>query len=359
VPSSGSRQAFIALPSLRGVERLATRQARRREASALTTTARRRELTSTRSDLCAHAVLSAQTWLSADRNRDLPGLGPVLVEAQGRTLYIFAPDRHSKVTCVSACATVSPPALLANGQKPLAAGRAVAARNRSRPGRWTGGHVRRLATVHLRHRHHVGTSQWAGAEPQRRPLVRDLAVRQGDQQEALTLLRLWRAPLEAVGRGDPSARSALAPPDHRCDDRLKSADMSAPAVASSMCSSPITCRQRAQEYLPLLLGQTRTLLSRTDAAGISLGCVRPGRLEHVHKRAFGVREARWGHKTDRIVAHDDQNADHTAPLSRRGPQPASSSGRSHAERPTLGGRKRRSQSHHCRSPDPVNTHRRR
>lgn len=52
----------------------------------------------------------------------VPGLGSVLVNAQGRTLYIFAPDKHSKVTCVSACAAVWPPALLASGQKPLAAG---------------------------------------------------------------------------------------------------------------------------------------------------------------------------------------------------------------------------------------------
>ena len=50
------------------------------------------------------------------------GLGTVLVNAQGRTLYIFEPDKHSKVTCVSTCAAVWPPAVLTSGQKPLAAG---------------------------------------------------------------------------------------------------------------------------------------------------------------------------------------------------------------------------------------------
>jgi predicted lipoprotein with Yx(FWY)xxD motif len=51
----------------------------------------------------------------------LPGLGSVLVNAQGRTLYTFAPDKAKKVTCVSACAAVWPPALLPGGQKPVAA----------------------------------------------------------------------------------------------------------------------------------------------------------------------------------------------------------------------------------------------
>jgi predicted lipoprotein with Yx(FWY)xxD motif len=52
----------------------------------------------------------------------IPGLGPVLVNAQGRTLYIFVPDKHSKVTCVSACAAIWPPAFVPSGQKPVAAG---------------------------------------------------------------------------------------------------------------------------------------------------------------------------------------------------------------------------------------------
>jgi predicted lipoprotein with Yx(FWY)xxD motif len=50
------------------------------------------------------------------------GLGPVLVNARGRTLYSFAPDKDKTVTCVSACAVVWPPAFLPSGQKPLAAG---------------------------------------------------------------------------------------------------------------------------------------------------------------------------------------------------------------------------------------------
>jgi outer membrane protein assembly factor BamB/predicted lipoprotein with Yx(FWY)xxD motif len=54
--------------------------------------------------------------------RTVPGLGPVLVNAQGRTLYSFAPDNDKKVTCVGPCAEVWPPAFLPSGQKPIASG---------------------------------------------------------------------------------------------------------------------------------------------------------------------------------------------------------------------------------------------
>jgi predicted lipoprotein with Yx(FWY)xxD motif len=48
--------------------------------------------------------------------RALPTVGAVLVNAEGRTLYTFAPDQHSKVTCVSSCATLWPPLKLASGE---------------------------------------------------------------------------------------------------------------------------------------------------------------------------------------------------------------------------------------------------
>jgi alcohol dehydrogenase (cytochrome c) len=52
----------------------------------------------------------------------IPGLGPVLVNAQGRTLYMFVPDKDKRVTCVASCAEVWPPAFLRKGQKTLASG---------------------------------------------------------------------------------------------------------------------------------------------------------------------------------------------------------------------------------------------
>jgi predicted lipoprotein with Yx(FWY)xxD motif len=48
--------------------------------------------------------------------RTLPAVGAVLVNAEGRTLYTFAPDQHSKVTCVSSCTAVWPPLKLASGE---------------------------------------------------------------------------------------------------------------------------------------------------------------------------------------------------------------------------------------------------
>ncbi len=48
--------------------------------------------------------------------RSLPKVGAVLVNSDGRTLYTFAPDKHSKVTCVSTCTSLWPPMKLASGQ---------------------------------------------------------------------------------------------------------------------------------------------------------------------------------------------------------------------------------------------------
>ena len=54
--------------------------------------------------------------------RTVPGLGPVLVNGQGRTLYVFTPDKHAKVTCVGSCAALWPPVKLSSGQKAVAVG---------------------------------------------------------------------------------------------------------------------------------------------------------------------------------------------------------------------------------------------
>ena len=56
--------------------------------------------------------------------KNVPGLGVVLVDSPGRTLYSFVPDKHSKVTCMGACAAVWPPLSLASGQTAVATGQA-------------------------------------------------------------------------------------------------------------------------------------------------------------------------------------------------------------------------------------------
>jgi predicted lipoprotein with Yx(FWY)xxD motif len=61
---------------------------------------------------------SAVTVSSAN----VSGLGEILVNSQGHTLYIFEPDKHARVTCVSTCAQLWPPLKLTTGQKATASG---------------------------------------------------------------------------------------------------------------------------------------------------------------------------------------------------------------------------------------------
>jgi predicted lipoprotein with Yx(FWY)xxD motif len=43
------------------------------------------------------------------QTRNIKGLGTVLVNSRGLTLYMFKPDKQKKVTCKGACASVWPP----------------------------------------------------------------------------------------------------------------------------------------------------------------------------------------------------------------------------------------------------------
>jgi predicted lipoprotein with Yx(FWY)xxD motif len=67
----------------------------------------------------ASATPSAGVKISSNT---IAKLGPALVDGQGRTLYVFAPDKDKKVTCVSTCAQIWPPAFLPSGKQPAAAG---------------------------------------------------------------------------------------------------------------------------------------------------------------------------------------------------------------------------------------------
>ncbi len=48
-------------------------------------------------------------------SRTVTGLGTILVNSAGHTLYVFAPDNASRVTCTGACAAVWPPTYLPTG----------------------------------------------------------------------------------------------------------------------------------------------------------------------------------------------------------------------------------------------------
>ena len=54
--------------------------------------------------------------------RKVGGVGTVLVDGQGRTLYAFAPDHATKVTCTGDCAKVWPPLRAPSAAKASTAG---------------------------------------------------------------------------------------------------------------------------------------------------------------------------------------------------------------------------------------------
>ena len=74
----------------------------------------------------APATRSATQTSVVIATKTLPKLGTVLVNGNGRTLYMFVPDKRAKVTCVHACAAVWPPVKLPKGMKPIAKGKAKA-----------------------------------------------------------------------------------------------------------------------------------------------------------------------------------------------------------------------------------------
>lgn len=59
--------------------------------------------------------------------RSVPGLGPVLVDGAGRTLYMFPPDAGGRVACTGACAGSWPPLVIADGHRPRAGSGAIGA----------------------------------------------------------------------------------------------------------------------------------------------------------------------------------------------------------------------------------------
>jgi len=58
--------------------------------------------------------------------KSVSGLGTVLVNAEGKTLYVFAPDKGREVTCTGSCAAVWPPLKVEAGEKAVASGPAKA-----------------------------------------------------------------------------------------------------------------------------------------------------------------------------------------------------------------------------------------
>jgi predicted lipoprotein with Yx(FWY)xxD motif len=58
------------------------------------------------------------------QTRTIKGLGTVLVNSRGRTLYMFKPDNRKRVTCKGQCAAIWPPLKLKSGQTATVGGAA-------------------------------------------------------------------------------------------------------------------------------------------------------------------------------------------------------------------------------------------
>jgi predicted lipoprotein with Yx(FWY)xxD motif len=73
-------------------------------------------------------------------SRSVPGVGVVLVDGRGRTLYIYTPDNAKQVTCTGGCASTWPPVTLPGSAHAAAAG-AVSASLLGSDANAGGGHV--------------------------------------------------------------------------------------------------------------------------------------------------------------------------------------------------------------------------
>jgi predicted lipoprotein with Yx(FWY)xxD motif len=64
--------------------------------------------------IAAIAAMTASASVAAKTrvNVRTTSLGKILVTAQGRTLYLFAPDKRGKSTCYGSCASYWPPLLV-------------------------------------------------------------------------------------------------------------------------------------------------------------------------------------------------------------------------------------------------------
>ena len=72
----------------------------------------------------AFAASQHKTSSASVTTRNVKGLGVILVNAKGRTLYTFAPDQRRRVTCTGKCAKYWPPLKWKGAGKPTAGGAA-------------------------------------------------------------------------------------------------------------------------------------------------------------------------------------------------------------------------------------------
>lgn len=74
--------------------------------------------------LAANHASKGQASTLKISTRSVTGLGTIIVDGKGRTLYMFAPDKRKSVTCHKVCAKIWPPLFAPAGAKLVAAGSA-------------------------------------------------------------------------------------------------------------------------------------------------------------------------------------------------------------------------------------------
>ncbi len=113
---------------------------------------------------------------------EIAGLGTVLVDGQGLTLYLYSTDRQgSPSRCYGVCAIAWPPLVLPSGvSRPIAGPgiRTALLGSAPRTDGTTADHLQRVAALPLAARPHPGKGHRPGADQRRRALVRPRPCRQ-------------------------------------------------------------------------------------------------------------------------------------------------------------------------------------
>jgi predicted lipoprotein with Yx(FWY)xxD motif len=105
-------------------------------------------------------------------------LGPILIDSQGRTLYLWQADTGAKSTCVGACAAAWPP-LVTSGKPTAGNGVTTSLLGDYQKGqRDRAGDLQRPSSLPVRRRHGIPPDQRAGIQWFRRAVVRPLSARQ-------------------------------------------------------------------------------------------------------------------------------------------------------------------------------------
>ncbi len=142
------------------------------------------------------------------------GSGQILVDSQGRTLYLFGKDSGTMSTCAGACATAWPP-LRVTGQPTAGSGANAALTGNHPPRRWREpGHLQRPSGLPLHQGSEPRRHQRRGRDRLRGRLVRPLSGRGPDLRSEVTTADPGND-AAAIHHAAPAADHYAAAPSYR------------------------------------------------------------------------------------------------------------------------------------------------